>query len=403
MIASSRPLWVLVPAYEPDERLVTLVADLRKELPEARVLVVDDGSGAGYTGVFERAVAAGVVVVRHAHNYGKAEALRTGLAAVAERAPRADIVCVDCDGQHRPGDVRRVSAELIRQRSQGGAPGLVLGVRAFDGEVPLRSRVGNRAMTALVHLATGTRISDTQTGLRGVPAELVPWLLTVPGERFAWELTVLLRAGREGVALQEVPIETVYLDHNASSHFRPVVDSLRVLAPLALFAASSLVAAVLDIVGVLVLSALTGSLALAVVGARIASAGVNFTINRRSVFRAGGPVREQLVRYLALAVVLLVAGYGGIRLLTDAGFPLLAAKIVTDGALFVASFLVQRDHVFTRSDAAAPGHGPRGQAGSSTLTTKSDPGVHGRTSQVASRSDSCRPAATTSASNRASS
>ena len=401
MIASSRPHWVLVPAYEPDERLVTLVADLRDQIPGARVLVVDDGSGAGYTGVFERA--AGVVVVRHAHNYGKAEALRTGLAAVAERAPRADVVCVDCDGQHRPGDVRRVAAELIRQRSHGAAPGLVLGVRAFDGEVPLRSRVGNRAMTALVHLATGTRIGDTQTGLRGVPAELVPWLLTVPGERFAWELTVLLRAGRDGVPIHVVPIETVYLDHNASSHFRPVVDSLRVLALLALFAASSLVAAVLDIVGVLVLSALTGSLVLAVVGARIVSAGVNFTINRRSVFRAGGPVREQLVRYLALAAVLLVAGYGGIRLLTDAGFPLLAAKIVTDGALFVASFLVQRDHVFTRSDAAAPGHGPRGQAGSSTLTTKSDPGVHGRTSQVASRSDSCRPAATTSASNRASS
>lgn len=405
MIAPVRPLWVLVPAYEPDERLVTLVTDLRDHLPGVRVLVVDDGSGPGCTDMFQRAVGAGGVVVRHAHNYGKAEALRTGLAAIAERAPGADIVCVDCDGQHRPGDVGRVAAELARQRELRADPGLVLGVRAFDGEVPLRSRVGNRVMTALVHLATGTRISDTQTGLRGVPAELVPWLLSVPGERFAWELTVLLRAGRDGVALHEVPIETVYLDHNASSHFRPVLDSVRVLAPLGLFAASSLVAAALDLVGVLVLSAATGSLALAVVGARLVSAGVNFTINRRSVFRAGGRVREQLVRYVALALVLLVAGYGGIRLLTDAGFPLLVAKIITDGGLFVASFLVQRDHVFPRSEGATStsGRGTAAQAGSSTLTTKSACGVHGRTSHVASRSDSRRPAATTSASNDASS
>lgn len=392
--STERPLWVLVPAYEPDHRLVDLVAALAARLPLARVLVVDDGSGEAYAEPFGQVAAAGGVVVQHARNYGKAEALRTGMAAILERAPGADIVCVDCDGQHLPRDVARVADELARLRALGAAPGLVLGCRSFDGAVPLRSRVGNRATTALVELATGQRIDDTQTGLRGIPAELVPWLLAIPGERFAWELTVLLRAGRDGVRIHTVPIETVYLDHNASSHFRPVLDSVRVLAPLLLFAASSLAAGVLDVVGVLVLSALTGSLALAVVGARLASATVNFTINRRTVFRAGGPVRPQLVRYAALAVVLLAAGYGGIRLLTDAGLPLLVAKLTTDGVLFVASFLVQRDHVFGPEAAQAPD-------GSSTLTTKSDDGVHGRTSQAASRSDSRSPAELTSASNDA--
>ncbi|MBN8881104.1 MAG: glycosyltransferase family 2 protein, partial [Salana multivorans] len=179
--STERPLWVLVPAYEPDHRLVDLVAALAARLPLARVLVVDDGSGEAYAEPFGLVAAAGGVVVQHARNYGKAEALRTGMAAILERAPGADIVCVDCDGQHLPRDVARVADELARLRALGAAPGLVLGCRSFDGAVPLRSRVGNRATTALVELATGQRIDDTQTGLRGIPAELVPWLLAIPG------------------------------------------------------------------------------------------------------------------------------------------------------------------------------------------------------------------------------
>ncbi|MDN4481954.1 GtrA family protein [Demequina lignilytica] len=336
-------MWILIPAYEPDARLVALVRSLSASGP---VLVVDDGSGSAYTAVFDGAVEAGAVVLRHPRNLGKAAALRTGFAWVERHAPGHVVVCADSDGQHTARDIRIVGAEAVRRLAAGEPDAIVLGSRAFVGDVPLRSRFGNRTTSALVRVATGARIADTQTGLRAIPPGLLRWARGVSGERFAYELRVLLEATRMGVALVEVPIETVYLDGNASSHFRPLADSLRVLAPVATFAASSLAAFGVDTGALLVLHAATGNLAMALVGARVISAGANFALNRRAVFRSDGRVLPQLVRYALLAAVLLAAGYAGVAGLTALGAPLLAAKVVTDAVLFALSFAVQRAIVF---------------------------------------------------------
>lgn len=336
-------MWILIPAYEPDGRLAALVAALRGTAP---VLVVDDGSGPAYAETFDAAAAAGAVMLRHPRNLGKAAALRTGFAWLERHAPEHVVVCADSDGQHTPADIRRVGVEAVRRRRAGEPDAIVLGARAFVGDVPRRSRVGNRATTALVAAATGTRIEDTQTGLRALPPGLVRWARSVRGERFAYELRVLLEATRAEIPIVEIPIETVYLDANRGSHFRPVHDSLRVLAPLALFALSSLAAFGIDTVMLLALHGLTGSLAVALVGARVVSAAANFALNRRYVFRSHGAVATQAARYGALALVLLAAGYGGLAALTALGLPLLPAKIVTDLALFVTSYGVQHALVF---------------------------------------------------------
>ncbi|MDN4486613.1 bifunctional glycosyltransferase family 2/GtrA family protein [Demequina sp. SYSU T00039] len=336
-------MWILIPAYEPDTRLVALVRSLSVSWP---VLVVDDGSGPAFTPVFDGAGEAGAVVLRHPRNLGKAAALRTGFAWAERHAPGHIVVCADSDGQHTARDIRAVGAEAVRRLAAGEPDAIVLGSRAFVGEVPLRSRVGNRATSALVRVAAGARIADTQTGLRAIPPGLLRWARGVPGERFAYELRVLLEATRRGIALVEVPIETVYLDGNASSHFRPLADSLRVLAPVATFAASSLVAFGVDTAALLVLHAATGNLAVALAGARVLSAGTNFALNRRAVFRSDGRVLPQLARYTVLAAALLVAGYAGVAGLTALGIPLLAAKVATDLVLFAISFAVQRAIVF---------------------------------------------------------
>jgi putative flippase GtrA len=178
----------------------------------------------------------------------------------------------------------------------------------------------------------------------------------VRGDRYEYELRALLDATRAGRRIVEVDVATVYLHDNASSHFRPVADSLRVWAPLLRFAASSLGSAAVDVVALLVLHALTGSLLAAVVGARLLSAGVNFSVNRRLVFAGGRgvPLRAAVVRYAALAVVLLAASYGLLALLTGLGLPLLAAKVGTDAALVATSYEVQRRVVFAR---LSPGRG----------------------------------------------
>ncbi|WP_062311764.1 glycosyltransferase family 2 protein [Demequina rhizosphaerae] len=336
-------MWILIPAYEPDARLVALVRSLSDI---HRVLVVDDGSGPRFRAVFADAAAQGATVLRHDANRGKADALRTGFAWLVGHAPGEAVVCADSDGQHTPEDVARVASALRDRSAARLDDAVVLGAREFAGDVPLRSRLGNRATAALLATVTGRRLTDTQTGLRGYPAALLPWALAVRGRRFAYELELLLDASRRGIPVVEVPIRTVYLDRNASSHFRPVVDSVRVLWPLAMFAASSLAAFAIDAIALLALSAATGSLAVAVVGARLLSASTNFAVNRRAVFRSRGPVARQALRYAALAALLLFLSYASIRTLTELGVPLLPAKLGTDLVLWALSYGVQRAIVF---------------------------------------------------------
>jgi len=345
---------VLIPAYEPDGRLVSLVDVLVASGTADRVVVVDDGSGPGFAPVFDavRAVP-GTTVPTHERNRGKGVALRTGLAFVVAHLPGQDVVCADCDGQHTPDDVAAVAWRLGVEGAgatddEPGARSAVLGARRFSGRVPLRSRFGNAVTRELFALATGRRVHDTQTGLRGYPAEMLPWLLTVPGDRFEYELNLLIRAAETRRRIVEVGIATVYLDGNSSSHFRPVADSARIYAPLLRFAVSSFSSFLVDAVALLALFAATGSLLLSVVTARVLSSSVNFLVNRHLVFRHGRErrLRVAAVRYYALAVGLLGASYAVLWLLTAAAVPLVVAKVLSEIVLFAVSYAAQRTFVF---------------------------------------------------------
>ena len=216
---------VLVPAYEPDQRLLAVVAELRRRAPDWQVLMVDDGSGRAYTHLFTDVAALGATVLTHPENRGKGAALRTGFAWIIEHAPGEAAVCADSDGQHRIRDVVRV-ATAVR-------PGvIVLGGRRFTGKVPLRSRFGNTVTRHVFRALSGIAVYYTQTGLRAYPHELLGWLMSVPGDRFEYEFQALLRARNAGVRIIEVEIETVYDQRENSSHFRPLRDSWRIVAPL---------------------------------------------------------------------------------------------------------------------------------------------------------------------------
>ena len=333
-------LVVLIPAYKPDERLAVLVARLRGARRDCAVLVVDDGSGPQYAPFFSAARARGAEVVSSPVNQGKGQALRTGLAHAAGTWPDADVVCADADGQHTPSDIEAVAA---RVRETGH---MTLGVRRFTGPVPLRSRIGNEVTALLFRGATGWRLGDTQTGLRGYPAGQLAWLQEVPGDRYEYELSALLRAHELGMAVEQVEIATVYEPGNTSSHFRPVQDSARIYAPLLRFMGASLASFGIDWLGVMVIFAMTGNLLAAVVGARLVSGTANFFMNRR-VFKARrGTVVRTAVRYAILAVSLMAASYVALKALTAIGIPLGIAKILGDGAIYVASYVAQRRLVF---------------------------------------------------------
>lgn len=216
---------VIIPSFEPDQRLVDLVAELRRSVPDWQIVVIDDGSGVAYSHLFLAAARSGAVVLTHPKNQGKGVALKTGFSWVAQNAVGQSVVCADSDGQHLVKDVLRV-ADAVQ-------PGvLVLGGRRFTGQVPLRSRFGNSVTRHVFHALSRIAVFDTQTGLRAYPHDLLGWLLSVPGDRFEFEFQALLRARQSGVRIVEIEIETVYELRQKSSHFRTFSDSWRIYAPL---------------------------------------------------------------------------------------------------------------------------------------------------------------------------
>lgn len=339
---------ILIPAYEPDQQLPALIRSIRSAEPSVPILVVDDGSGPDYRHVFDGVRALGCDVISYGRNRGKGFALKTGFGFIADNLPGHDVVCADSDGQHTVVDILRMAATLQENRAEHRWATMVLGSRSFTGNVPARSRLGNSATKALFTLATGERIPDTQTGLRGYPSAMIPWLRSVRGDRYEYELNLLLEARNSGYAIQSVEIATVYLDHNSGSHFRPFADSVRIYAPLLKFLASSFTAFLLDTILFLLLTLVIDSLLLAVLGARAVSSVVNFMVNRNVVFEHGRdkPARATGLRYFSLAAVLLAANFGLIWLLEASGLPALPAKILAEVILLAASFAVQQRWLF---------------------------------------------------------
>lgn len=335
-------MYVLIPAYQPDARLPRLILELHRADPSSKIVVVDDGSGQKFSDIFEASATAGAHVISYENNRGKGYALREGFTWIRDVAgdSRECVVTADADGQHTLNDIFRVG----RTCTDTGKS--VLGVREFVGHVPARSRIGNTATSALFWLATGWKLKDTQTGLRAFPVALLPELLKVQGDRYEYELRVLLHLAKFRHPVTQIPIETIYEAGNPTSHFRPLQDSARIWAPLLKFAASSGVATVIDYVLVLVLNALTGALFFPVIAARLVSASVNFAMNRRVFEATGVSLRRSALRYAALAVAVVAGSYTMLAVLTGIGMPLWIAKIIADTTMYLVSYSAQSRYVF---------------------------------------------------------
>lgn len=336
---------IAIPAYRPTQDLLALVDELVAG-QYTGIILVDDGSGSEYRELFEEAGRRnGVVVLRHAVNMGKGRALKTALNHFLLEFPSAfGLVTVDADGQHLPGDVLRVSRKMKENPTS-----LILGVRGFSSGTPLRSRIGNAATRLVFSFLIGKKCTDTQTGLRAIPARWIPQLVTLKGERYEYEMNMLIETRRMGIGMMEEPISTVYIDSNRSSHFNPIVDSFRIYFLLLRFTASSVMASLIDLMMFAVVYAFSGhNLLLSQVMARAVSTLFNFSVNQRVVFRSQSSQLPAILKYYALAVALMLLSYAGIGWMIETfRVPALAAKILVDGALFFASFSIQRDFVFS--------------------------------------------------------
>ena len=351
--ALDRPLTILIPAYNPDEKLLALLPKLKERFEH--IVLVNDGSTTGKE-VFEKAAPLVDTVLVHEKNRGKGAALKTGFAHIGNAT---DIITADADGQHTPEDIAKVAEGLRSHRD-----GLVLGVRSFSGKVPLRSRFGNWWTRWFFFLMTGLMVRDTQTGLRGIPAALVPRIAKIPGERYEYEMAMLADAKRHPSRPLQVPIETVYLDENATSHFHPVLDAIRIYRSLFQFCISSVLSFLIDngvFAAVIWVMAAKDTprrddVLVALVAARLISSHFNYFYNRFVVFRRGDGERAGAHRsyygYFGLVLAVGAASYalteGCSALLDVQGVAITIVKIVADTVLFVASYLVQKKFIFAR-------------------------------------------------------
>ncbi|MCI6164720.1 MAG: bifunctional glycosyltransferase family 2/GtrA family protein [Lachnospira sp.] len=345
---------VIIPSLNPDSKLVEVVESLIRTGFDD-IIIVNDGSDESHLEPFELVSKhPECTILTHEVNKGKGRGLKTAFEFCLKNRPEIDgVVTVDGDNQHKANDILNCCEKMIECKDK-----VILGVRNFKGDnVPFKSRFGNNMTSFVFKFICGLNISDTQTGLRAIPYQYLQLFDEVKGERFEYETNMLLEFRQSNIGFVEVPIETVYIEENASTHFNPVKDSLKIYGVIFKFLFSSLASSIIDLA---MFSVLTGILfgkvdealriLLCTVIARIISSVFNYTFNRKAVFKAKNKVKESVIRYYILCVLQLCASYGLVfavtSLLSLGAVMSVVAKAVIDVLLFLISFQIQRRWVF---------------------------------------------------------
>ena len=350
---------VVLPSLDPDDKLIAVVDGLL-EYGFSDIILVNDGSKPENLHYFTDLAAQHpeITLLTHEVNKGKGAALKNAFRFFLQNRPEGvGVVTVDGDNQHHPEDTRACCEHMLETGH------VTLGCRDFSlPEVPSRSRFGNRTTSAIFKIFVGMTISDTQTGLRAIPREVLEQLVDVYGDRFEYETNMLLAFKTKGIPFDEVKIRTVYIEENKSSHFRVIHDSWRIykliLAHFFRYTLSSLTSAVVDTLGYALLDRtlpLTGMALTAAsgVGARVVSSLLNFFLNKKVVFRTNVSTGKAMLRYYMLALpqmalqILLTQGvYSLFGIGESAGVLRTVIYAVVMTVLYFVSYMIQQRWVF---------------------------------------------------------
>lgn len=328
----------LIPAYNPNELLIDLVDRLNKE-KDITIVVVNDGSKKECDKVF-KAIKNKCNLIEHGVNKGKGAALKTGYAYIKENFDNYIVVTLDCDGQHKIEDAKKLYDYNIEHLDS-----LVLGSREFDKDVPLRSKLGNTITRYVYKIVSKTNVRDTQTGLRSFSNDLMDLMLDIPGERYEYEINVLLEVAKCEIPIHEITIETIYIDNNSGSHFNPIKDSFKIYKEILKYSLSSILSFCIDFILFKIFLGFL-NLQLANISARIISASCNFTMNRKFVFKNKSNIFKAIISYVALAICILFLNTIILTLLVGIGVSTLVAKLLTEVTLFFLSYFVQHSFIF---------------------------------------------------------
>ncbi len=329
---------VVIPALNPDFHLTDLVKELIKKT-KYKIIVVNDGSSSSE--IFGQ-LSKEVVVLTHKVNQGKGAALKTALKYIKKNYAKEDgVVFADADGQHAITDIIKISDKLLENKNA-----LVTGRRKFANKVPIKSRIGNSITRFMFMITSGKYMYDTQTGLRAISLTNIDILINASGDRYEYEMNMLYDTIRNNIKIIEVPIRTIYENNNKASHFKVIRDSLLIYKSIFKFVSSSLISAGIDYVLFIILYPLIGVL-IANIGARIISAIINYTINKRIVFKSKDNPLKSLLMYFLLALFIIVLNSATLYLFTSIiTIKPALAKVIVEVLMFFVSYTVQKKVIF---------------------------------------------------------
>lgn len=335
---------IVIPALNPDNAMLRLLEGLKK-LNDYSILIINDGSNIECESIFEQAKRDfSATIITHPKNMGKGAALKTAFEHIIKSNIDGIIATVDADGQHSFLDIHN----CIQSYIDGN---VLLGVRHFSKEIPLRSYIGNVLTKLTMRTLTGVDVSDTQTGLRVFNLEGLKAIAKLKGDRYEFESTALITWKNSGFKFQEIEIATIYDDNNSSSHFNPIMDSIRIYRSFFKYALSSLSSSFLDLglfhILVILLPFNSASKILyASFLARIVSGFYNYNVNSKFVFKSSNKFSG--LSYIALAISQIVLSTYLLVLASNilGGINPTLLKVLVDTLVFIISFLIQKGFIF---------------------------------------------------------
>ncbi len=350
---------LLIPSLNPDDKLIKLIEELKKE-EFNNIVVVNDGSKQECLHYFDLIKNEyNCHVFTHFKNLGKGRALKNAFNYILTNFQDfKTVITLDSDGQHKVEDVIKLAQQFenVEDKTLG------LGCRKFGKkDVPFRSKFGNIFTRMLLKVLCGISVSDTQTGLRAFTKETMKEFMNVSGERFEYEMNMILATKNKDIKIVECPIQTIYIEENKSSHFNPIKDSFKIISRLfAVFfkyTIASILSFLIDIGFFALFVALTKSwvsaslyIILSTIFARVISSVFNFLVNKNTVFKQKEKSPKFFIMYFSLVIINMVLS----AVLVDVfvkycAFQEIWAKVLVDGTLFILSFVLQRDIIFRSS------------------------------------------------------
>lgn len=335
---------LVIPAYNPDERLIDLVSTFKARCPQQECIVINDGSKSACDSIFKAIEAQGVTVLHHGENYGKGEALKTGMRYFLHHYAKDSIgiVTADADGQHTVSDMIKISEAMLNQPKH-----LHIGVRSTSTQnVPLRSRLGNKLTRILFNRMTNNQILDTQSGLRGIPVDLMKKMIQSKSSGYEFEFEMFFIAKKLNIPILQTAIQTIYINNNESSHFNPVVDSLKIYYVFLRFCGIAFLSFLVDFTLFCAIFNQTQNLEKSMIGARLISATLNFFLNKNITFKANNNMFLAAFKFSLLALFIGFSSYYLLQILILSGLNTYVSKISAESLLFLISFFVQYIFIF---------------------------------------------------------